>query len=80
MIKQDIAFAFGGIEGKTFRGLQLSFRAEYRSMSPGNYAQIQLVEQLISEGVNQYDLGMDMAYKVRWAEQKKITHTRVIAV
>jgi hypothetical protein len=76
----DIAFAFGGIEGSTFRGLQLSFRDEFRSMAPGNYAQIQFIEWLMSEGVTQYDLGMDMPYKVRWAEQTQVTQTRVIAL
>jgi hypothetical protein len=77
---RDIAFAFGGVEGTTFRGLQLSFRDEFRSMAPGNYAQLQLVERLMTQGITRYDLGMDMPYKVRWAEQTQITNTRVIAV
>lgn len=77
---QDIAFAFGGIEGNTFRGLQLSFIDMYRHLGAGNLAQIELVAQLISEGVTRYDLGMDMAYKAKWAEQVQETFTRLIAL
>ncbi len=77
---QDIAFAFGGVEGLTFRGLQLSFRHEHRSMAPGNYAQLQLIKWLSSQGVARYDLGMDMPYKLRWAEEAQVTQTRLIVV
>ena len=77
---QDIGFAFGGVEGATFRGLQLSFCNQHRAISPGNYAQIKLIEWLVSEGVTRYDLGMDMPYKVKWAEHAQTTHTRLISV
>lgn len=77
---QDIAFAFGGVEGKTFRGLQLSYVDTYRHFGAGNLAQIELIAQLISAGVTRYDLGMDMAYKAKWAGQVQETQTRLIAL
>lgn len=64
---QDIAFVFGGVFGDTFRGLQMSYRAEHRSLAPGNLMQAAMIRQLASEGVPIYDLGTEMPYKSRWA-------------
>ena len=76
----DIGFAFGGIEGSLFRGLQLSYRRDAAALSPGNMAQLKLLRCLTAEGVETYDLGMDMPYKARWARTVQRTYTAVIAV
>ncbi len=76
----DIGFAFGGIEGDLFRGLQLSYRASHAAFSPGNLAQLKLIRQLVDEGIKSYDLGMEMPYKARWAASILRTHSAMIAV
>ncbi len=66
---KDIAYCFGGVFNGGFRGLQMSFDDDYRSHSPGSLAQLHMIDRLCEEGVETYDLGSDMDYKRRWAEQ-----------
>ncbi len=66
---KDIAYCFGGVFEDSFRGLQMSFDDAYRNHSPGSLAQLRMIEYLCDEGVQSYDLGSDMAYKRRWAEE-----------
>ena len=75
---EDIAFVFGGIAGKTYRGLQLSYDEDYKSLSPGNLAQIAIIRELCEEGVLAYDLGSELEYKTRWAEERFETVSLVI--
>ena len=77
---EDLSFAFGGIEGTLFRGLQLSYRVSHQHLSLGNVAQFSLIKALVQEGISTYDLGMDMPYKTRWAEQTRMTQTALLAV
>jgi len=70
---QDIGFVLGGVAGPVYRGLQMSFRAGYEELQPGNLGQIKMIERLIADGVSTYDLGTDMPYKRRWAEQEFTT-------
>lgn len=67
---EDIAYVLGGITGPTYRGLQFSFDAEYEEFSLGNLCQYHQLLELVDEGVTTYDLGTDMEYKRRWAEQR----------
>ncbi len=75
---RDVAFVFGALVGAHYRGLQVSFIDDKTELSLGNLAQYQLIQRLISEGALRYDLGTDMDYKARWAEE--IMSTRQIIV
>lgn len=66
---KDIAYCFGGVFNGSFRGLQMSYDDEYSEFSPGSLAQLHMIEHLCEEGVETYDLGSDMDYKRRWAEE-----------
>ncbi len=39
-------------------------------MGLGNLVQYNMIQWLCDEGVKKYDLGMDMPYKRRWAENR----------
>ena len=70
----DLAYAFGAAIGKRFRGYQLSQVEKFRPLMLGNMAQYLLIQSLCEEGLEVYDLGMEMAYKHRWAEELSFTH------
>lgn len=72
---QDVAFIFGGLFGETYRGLQVSFDDTMREWSPGNLMQIAMIERLMEEGLGRYDLGSELEYKSKWAEQVHVTTT-----
>jgi CelD/BcsL family acetyltransferase involved in cellulose biosynthesis len=44
----------------------------------GTLLQAFQIEQLAADGVRIYDLGMEMAYKRRWADETLDTRTTVI--
>lgn len=73
-----VGFAFGGVFGDRFRGLQFSYLPEWKSLSLGNLMQLQLVAKLCEEGIKIYDLGMDMPYKHRWSETLMTTHSLIV--
>ncbi|MFN3201034.1 MAG: GNAT family N-acetyltransferase [Bradymonadia bacterium] len=75
---QDVAYIFGGIFESTYRGLQFSFDDVYRPLSLGNVIQWHMIEQLCAEGIGQYDLGTDMAYKQRWGVEDLKTNSLVV--
>ncbi len=66
---EDIAYCFGAVFNDGFRGLQMSYVDDFADHSPGSLAQLRMIEELCDEGVTTYDLGSDMDYKRRWAEQ-----------
>jgi len=67
---EDIVCVIGGILGRKYRGFQMDFDASMRAMGAGNLVQFKLIQDLCDEGVDYYDLGMDMNYKRRWAENR----------
>lgn len=71
----DIAFVFGGLFEGTYRGLQLSFDQDFERLSLGNLAQLAMIEELCGEGIRRYDLGSELEYKARWAEERLETVT-----
>ena len=75
---EDIAFVFGGVLGQTYRGLQLSYHDDYRDHSPGNLAQLAIISRLCDEDIDTYDLGSELDYKSRWAEERFETMSLVI--
>ena len=76
---RDLGFILGGVQGETYRGLQLSFVEDARSLGLGNFLQWHEIQRFCSndKGVCTYDLGMDMAYKRNWSETLHTTRTLV---
>jgi hypothetical protein len=70
---EDLAYIFGGVRGTGYRGLQFSYAAEHRALGLGNALQLQQMRLLCEEGIESYDLGMDMEYKRRWADYQRET-------
>jgi hypothetical protein len=66
---EDVAYILGGVFANTYRGLQFSFDARFRSLSLGNLCQLQEIERLIEDGIERYDLGTEVRYKRRWGEE-----------
>jgi hypothetical protein len=69
----DLAYVLGGVRGRGFRGLQISYDAAEAELQPGNLGQAWMLSELCEEGIESYDMGMDMAYKHRWAEGRRDT-------
>ena len=74
----DVGYIFGGVAQDTYRGLQVSFDADYRHLSLGNLAQFKMVQLLCEEGIKVYDLGSELQYKAQWAEQRVETLSLVV--
>lgn len=65
---RDVGYVLGGVRGRTYRGLQLSYDRRLADHGIGHLLQIHQLEALAGTGIDVYDLGMDMAYKRRWAD------------
>ena len=65
---RDVGYILGGLIDDTYRGFQFSFDKRFGHLSLGNVMQYEKIVQLCEEGVEVYDLGIDMDYKRRWAE------------
>ena len=74
----DIAYVLGARIGDEYRGLQFSYHDEYANLSLGSLCQYHQIVALIDEGVTLYDLGSEMEYKLRWAEQTLVTQVHVV--
>lgn len=75
---EDIAYVLGGLFDDTYRGLQVSFVEGFEAHAPGNLVQFGMIEWLVEDGLSIYDLGTDMPYKRRWAEEEISTVTVAI--
>jgi len=68
--ERDVGYVLGGTVGDTYRGLQMSYDADYRAYSLGSLCQLQQIQELCEEGTcADYDLGTGMDYKLKWAEE-----------
>lgn len=74
----DVGYIVGGVRGETYRGLQLSYASHVSSLGLGHLLQSAQLRRLEVEGVQTYDLGMDMEYKRRWADRQDETISVVI--
>lgn len=70
---RDIGYLHGALDGAYFRGIQMSFDDTYRSLGLGNVLQLQTIEWLCELGIQTYDLGSELTYKARWAEERMTT-------
>lgn len=75
---RDAAYIFGGILGKTYRGLQFSFDERYRRLSLGNLCQLEEIRRLCQQSIELYDLGTEVAYKKRWGDRVFTTSCVVV--
>lgn len=76
---QDIGYVIGGRLGTRYRGFQHSFNQNLPELSIGKLLQFHTISQLVSEGVETYDMGMHMGYKESYADRIESTVTAVIA-
>lgn len=74
----DVGFIVGGRRGMAYRGLQLSFVEPVAELSVGHLLQAAEIGRLVAEGVDTYDLGMDLEYKRRWADRAVTTVNLVV--
>ncbi len=65
----DVGYVLGGVAHGIYRGFQFSYDQAFARLSLGNALQVAQIDALAAEGVATYDLGMDMEYKRRFAEQ-----------
>ena len=65
---RDVAYCLGAVFDGQYRGLQFSFDRAFERHSLGSLLQLRQIEALVDEGVRRYDLGQDLEYKRRWAE------------
>ena len=75
----DVGYVLGGVRGRTYRGLQISYHTSVAPLSVGHLLQHHQIKRLVEgDEADVYDLGMDMPYKARWADTTRTSHTLVI--
>ncbi len=75
--EEDIGFVMGGVDGVHYRGQQFSFADEWRAHSVGNLLQWEMIRWLCEQGIQRYDLGSVLDYKVHWAELELKSHAMI---
>jgi hypothetical protein len=74
----DIGYIFGAVFEGEYRGLQFSYDDEHAQLGIGGLLQYHQILELCGEGVARYDLGTEMDYKRRWAEDVMETEMLVV--
>lgn len=75
----DVGYILGGVRAGVYRGLQLTYTTEADSFSVGHLLQHHQLKLLCESGeADRYDLGMDLEYKQRWADEPRPTFTLVV--
>lgn len=75
---KDIGFILGAVFDREYRGLQFSYDDAYAHLGIGGLLQYHQVIELVADGVGRYDLGTEMDYKRKWAEETVETEMLVI--
>jgi hypothetical protein len=75
---RDIGYILGAVFEDEYRGLQFSYNDEHADLGVGGLLQYQQVVELCAAGVARYDLGTEMDYKRRWAEDVMTTEMLVL--
>ncbi len=65
---RDVGFILGGVRGGIYRGLQLSYVEQVADLGVGHTLQAFQINALGPE-IHTYDMGMDMEYKRRYADE-----------
>ncbi|MGE0550070.1 MAG: GNAT family N-acetyltransferase [Kofleriaceae bacterium] len=75
---EDIGYILGAVFEREYRGLQFSYAADYAHIGLGSLLQYHQIIELCAENIDRYDLGTEMDYKRRWAEQLLETEMLVV--
>ncbi|MGE0872623.1 MAG: GNAT family N-acetyltransferase [Kofleriaceae bacterium] len=75
---EDVGYIFGAVFEREYRGLQFSYAADHAHVGLGSLLQYHQIVALCDEGVERYDLGTEMDYKRRWAEELLETDMLVV--
>jgi hypothetical protein len=75
---RDIGYILGAVAGDEYRGLQFSYDDDHAELGIGSLLQYQQIVELCEAGVARYDLGNEMDYKRRWAEEIMETEMLVL--
>jgi hypothetical protein len=76
--ERDIGYILGAVWAGEYRGLQFSYADEHGRLGLGGLLQLQQIVELCGDGVARYDLGTEMDYKRRWAEEIMETEMLVL--
>jgi CelD/BcsL family acetyltransferase involved in cellulose biosynthesis len=74
----DLGYILGAVLQAEYRGLQFSYDDEYSQLGLGGLLQYHQIAELCAEGIERYDLGTEMDYKRRWAEDVMETEMLVL--
>lgn len=75
---RDVGYILGAVWAGEYRGLQFSYADDLAALGLGGLLQLQQITALCEEGVGRYDLGTEMDYKRRWAEDAMQTEMLVL--
>lgn len=75
---RDIGYILGAVFEGEYRGLQFSYDDAHTALGIGGLLQYHQIVELCGEGVTRYDLGTEMDYKRRWAEDVMVTEMLVV--
>jgi CelD/BcsL family acetyltransferase involved in cellulose biosynthesis len=78
MHDRDVGYILGAVMGGEYRGLQFSYDNDLGAHNIGGLLQYHQIAALCEEGVTRYDLGTEMEYKRRWAEDIMETEMLVL--
>jgi hypothetical protein len=70
---RDVGYILGAVFDGEYRGLQFSYDDDHAALGLGGLLQYHQIAELCGEGVARYDLGTEMDYKRRWAEDAMTT-------
>ncbi|MBL0213394.1 MAG: GNAT family N-acetyltransferase [Myxococcales bacterium] len=74
----DVGYILGAVFDGEYRGLQFSYDDELSAFGLGGLLQYHQIVGLCDEGIGRYDLGTEMDYKRRWAEDVMETEMLVL--
>jgi hypothetical protein len=75
---RDVGYILGAVALGEYRGLQFSYHDDHADLGLGGLLQYHQILALCEEGVERYDLGTEMDYKRRWAEDVMETEMLVV--
>jgi hypothetical protein len=75
---RDLGYIFGAVFEGEYRGLQFSYDDDHAGLGIGGLLQYHQIVELCQDGVARYDLGTEMDYKRRWAEEVMETEMLVL--
>jgi hypothetical protein len=76
--EHDVGYILGAVMAGEYRGLQFSYDEQLAHLGIGGLLQYHQIVELCEEGIARYDLGTEMDYKRRWAEELMETEMLVV--